>query len=53
MSSTVMPGPTMKLTKQIQATATDMYSDIYFVQEIFAVLAFLAVVSVAAIVTFL
>jgi hypothetical protein len=53
MSSTVTPGPTMKLTKQIQATAIDMYSDIYFVQEIFAVLAFLAVVSVAAIVTFL
>jgi hypothetical protein len=53
MSSTVTPGPTMKLTKQIQITAIDMYSDIYFVQEIFAVLAFLAVVSVAAIVTFL
>jgi hypothetical protein len=43
----------MKLTKRLHATATDIYPEIYYVQEIFAVLAFLAVVSVAVIVTFL
>src|SRR5687767_13316787 len=46
-------GITMKLTKRLHAAATDIYPDIYYVQEIFAVLVFLTVVSVAVIVTFL
>jgi hypothetical protein len=42
----------MNLTKRLHAAATDIYPDIYFVQEIIAGLVFLTVVSVAVIVTF-
>jgi hypothetical protein len=46
-------GMTMKLRKRIDVTATDIYPDIYFVQEIFAVVVFLTVVSAAVIINFL
>ena len=43
----------MKLMKRIHAAATDMYIDAFYLQEIFAVLAFLTIVIVAVIVAIL
>jgi hypothetical protein len=43
----------MKLTKRLHASATVIYPDIYYVQEIFAGLVFLAAVSGAVIAAFL
>jgi hypothetical protein len=48
-----MLGTTMKLIKPIHAAATAVYPDLYYVQEIFAVLIFLTSVIGAVIVAFL